>query len=174
MREKLVASVVGGYEPEVGAAIWRLEDTRERTMRLLRDMPPDYVERDTGRNTIGTILYHIALIETDWLYSEILEEEFPDSLRALLPIDDRDEHGVLSLVRGESLNRHLERLRLVRSALLGALRGMSPDEFGRPRSFPQYDVSPAWVLHHLAQHEAEHRGELGAMIALINERQTAP
>jgi uncharacterized damage-inducible protein DinB len=42
---------------------------------------------------------------------------------------------------------------------------MTDDEFSRPRSLPAYDVSPAWVLHHLAQHEAEHRGEIGSIIA---------
>jgi uncharacterized damage-inducible protein DinB len=35
------------------------------------------------------------------------------------------------------------------------------------RIFPQYEVSPEWVLHHLSQHEAEHRGEIGSAIALL-------
>jgi hypothetical protein len=33
-------------------------------------------------------------------------------------------------------------------------------EFRRLRSLPRYDVSPEWVLHHLAQHEAEHRSQI--------------
>jgi hypothetical protein len=41
---------------------------------------------------------------------------------------------------------------------------MTADDFVRPRSLADYDVSPAWVLHHLGQHEAEHRGELGSVI----------
>jgi uncharacterized damage-inducible protein DinB len=27
---------------------------------------------------------------------------------------------------------------------------------------PPYDVTPEWVLHHLMQHEAEHRSQIGA------------
>ena len=35
----------------------------------------------SSRNTIGTLLYHIAAIELDWLHSEILEREFPGDFR---------------------------------------------------------------------------------------------
>src|SRR3990172_13219023 len=100
MRETLVAVELAGYQPEIGAALWRLEDTRNRTLRLLSDMPAEYVDLETRGNSIGTILYHLALIEADWLYAEILEEPFPDELKNLLPADDRDQAGVLTFIRG--------------------------------------------------------------------------
>jgi hypothetical protein len=40
---------------------------------------------------------------------------------------------------------------------------MSTDNFRRARSFPDYDVTPEWVVHHLCQHEAEHRSEIAAL-----------
>ncbi len=55
---------------------------------------------------------------------------------------------------------HMQRLDAVRQLLLAAFRGMSLDEYRRPRHLEQYDVSPQWVLHHLIQHEAEHRGQI--------------
>lgn len=167
MRETLVAGELAGYPPEIGAALWRLEDTRDRTLRLLREMPAEYVDRETPGNSIGTILYHLALIELDWLYSEILEEPIPGEFETSFPADDRDQAGVLTFVRGQTLEQHLSRLNSVRETLLDRLRGMSSDDFHRPRSLPNYEVSPAWVLHHLAQHEAEHRGELGTAIAFL-------
>lgn len=168
MRETLVNPQLIGYTPEVGAALWRLEDTRHRTLALLEDMPEEYVNREVGGNRIGTILYHLALIETDWLYAEVLEEPYAEQLKALLPVDARDDDGILSLVRDEMLAQHLARLGAVRDALLDRLRGMTAEEFHRPRELPQYAVSPAWVLHHLSQHEAEHRGEIGSIIAALN------
>jgi uncharacterized damage-inducible protein DinB len=33
------------------------------------------------------------------------------------------------------------------------------------RSLAEYDVTPEWVLHHMMQHEAEHRGQIGALRA---------
>ena len=166
-REQLVAGVLPGYDDVVGSALWRLEDGRERTLRLLANVPDEFVDVETRGNTIGTILYHVALIETDWLCAEILEEPYPDELRALLPVDDRDAQGVLTVVHEESFEQHLARLRAVRTTLLDRLRGMTADDFVRPRTLPDYDVTPAWVLHHLSQHEAEHRGEIGSAIDAI-------
>ena len=168
MREILVAAALDGYEPEVGAALWKLEDARHRTLRLLGDLPADFVDRPTDGNTIGTILYHVALIETDWLFAEILEQEPPTELARLFPADHRDAAGILSVVSGESIAQHLGRLGQVRRELHERLRGMTDQEFHRPRSLPDYDVTPAWVLHHLAQHEAEHRSEMGAALQRLS------
>jgi uncharacterized damage-inducible protein DinB len=168
MRETLLVIPLAGYPTEIGAALWRLQDARDRTLRLLADLPPEYVDLDTDGNSIGTVLYHLALIEADWLYVEILEEPFPDEVKRLLPVENaRDKGGILTLVRGETLEQHLGRLASIRSILLDRLRGMTTSDFSRARSLPHYDVSPAWVLHHLAQHEAEHRGEMGTAIARL-------
>ena len=40
---------------------------------------------------------------------------------------------------------------------------MSLEEFHRPRKLDQYNVTPEWVIHHLIQHEAEHRGQIGEL-----------
>ncbi|MBW3589963.1 MAG: DinB family protein [Actinobacteria bacterium] len=154
-----------GYEPEIGAAVWRLQDSRRRTLRSLKEVPAKFINRVAGINSIGTVLYHIALIEADWLYTEILEQEVPPGVRELLPQEDRDEKGRLTEFGSESLESHLSRLAAIRERLLDAMRTMSSDDFHRPRSLQDYDVSPSWVLHHLAQHEAEHRGEIESVIA---------
>ena len=132
---------------------------------LSNGLPAEALDHETGGNTIGTILYHVALIELDWLSSEILEEPYPDQLSPLFPAVDRDSAGILTAVRSESLDSCLERLTRVRQHVLDRLKTMTVEDFHRPRVLPQYDVSPAWVLHHLAQHEAEHRAEIGAVIA---------
>jgi uncharacterized damage-inducible protein DinB len=47
--------------------------------------------------------------------------------------------------------------------LLDALRNMTPDDLRRPRFVEQYEVTPEWIFHHLMQHEAEHRGQIGEL-----------
>jgi uncharacterized damage-inducible protein DinB len=37
-----------------------------------------------------------------------------------------------------------------------------------PRERPDYDVTPAWVLHHLMQHEAEHRSQISGIRARLD------
>lgn len=164
-KEVLNARPLEGYEPEIGAALWRLQDARARTLSILQGVTQEAVDKDVDGNSIGTILYHVALIEADWLYSEILVKPLPDALAALFPQDHRDKEGVLTSVSSQTLQEHLQRLEAIRDNLLESLLGMQTSDFHRLRELDDYDVSPAWVLHHLAQHEAEHRSELGAVIS---------
>ena len=166
-REDLRVAPLDGYAADVGRWLWALEDTRAETLRGLDGLaqaaldwtPPE------GGDSIGSLLYHIALIEMDWLYTEVLEDRelWPPELRALFPLDARDAAGHLSAVAGEPLAAHLDRLARVRTHLLDAFRGMDAGEFRRARRLPRYDVTAEWVLHHLIQHEAEHRGHIGLL-----------
>jgi uncharacterized damage-inducible protein DinB len=116
-------------------------------------------------SSIATLLYHLADIEADWLYVELLEQPLPPEVAALFPHPTRDTHGRLSHNPAFSLNEHLGRLATVRALLLDVYQQMTPMDFRRAHSLEQYDVTPEWVLHHLMQHEAEHRGQLGTIRA---------
>jgi hypothetical protein len=91
------------------------------------------------------------------------QEPYPADIAPLFPTGTRDADGRLSAVLAKPLDAHLERLARVRDRLLAVFRVMSEGEFRRARSLPQYDVTPEWVLHHLIQHEAEHRGHIGLL-----------
>ncbi len=154
-------------EPAIGPWLWALQDARQRTMGQLEGLTPaviDWLPPDGG-SSIGTILYHIADIEADWLYAEVLEQSFPPEVAALFPFATRDSQGHLTQVPGFSLEEHLRRLEAVRALLLGVFQQMDLSDFRRVRSLEYYDVTPEWVLHHLMQHEAEHRSQIGALRA---------
>ncbi|HVE95206.1 MAG TPA: DinB family protein, partial [Acidimicrobiales bacterium] len=110
--EKRIVTIPDGLDARVGEALWRLRDTRQRTLDALRAVEPDWVERApvVGENTIGTLLYHVALIELDWLYADLLHEPFPDDTPAWFPNDVRDAGGQLHPIAAEPLDRHLGRL----------------------------------------------------------------
>lgn len=153
---------LAGFEPEIGRVVWMLEAARWRLYECLEgldtavlDWQPAY-----GGNSIGTLLYHIAAIEIDWLYCEVLERPFPSEIMALLPFNVRDNSGRLTTVTNQSLTEHQHRLAICRSHLLNAYRAMNLEAFRRLHHFDQYAVSPEWVLHHLLQHETEHRGQI--------------
>lgn len=150
--------------PEVGRWLSAMEEGRRDTLRELQGVSDDMVDlRPPGsENSIGTALYHVALIEADWLFDDIFGIPLADSeLAGLFPFEDRDSEGRLTDIRGESVTVHLRRLAAVREVLIERLRPISVADFHAPRPREHYDVSPAWVVHHLLQHEAEHRGEIG-------------
>ena len=166
-KDNLIVDAHLSEEPEIGRWLWALQDTRQRTMRELSRLSPAMLDWLPGGNesSIGTVLYHIADIEADWLYVEVLEKPFPPEVAALFPYSTRDEQGHLTQVQGIRLEQHLERLEIVRGLLLNAYQQMDLAEFRRARSLANYDVTPEWVLHHLMQHEAEHRSQIGALRA---------
>lgn len=154
--------ILDSYQPEVGRAVWMLEAARWRLWECLSgldttvlDWQPTY-----GGNGIGTLLYHIAAIEADWLYTEVLQMPFPPEIDALLLFNIRDDTGRLTVVTNQSLAEHQHRLNVCRAHLLAAYQEMSLADFRRLRQFDRYSVSPEWVLHHLIQHETEHRGQI--------------
>lgn len=160
--QQLHIEPLDGYTPEVGRWLWALEDTRQRTRRSLEGISPALIDWGApyGDNTIGTLLYHIAAIEVSWLYSEILAQAFPSQIETLFPYPVRDDNGRLFAVAGVSLADHLHRLDATRTALLEAFRQINDTDFLTPREFEAYHVTPQWVIHHLMQHEAEHRGQI--------------
>lgn len=165
-REQRVIKISTGYDPLIAPWIWLLEDTRRRTKAALAGLTTaalDWVPPEGGNN-IGTLLYHIVVIELSYLYEDILQiTEMPKELGALVIYDVRDAHGQLTVVQGEPLGIHLLRLDTSRGLLLNTLRTLTPAEFRRVRPVESYDITPEWALHHLMQHEAEHRGEIMAL-----------
>jgi len=152
-----------GYEPTIGRWLWLLEDTRRETTEAVTGLVPATLDwtPHVGENSIGILLYHIALIELDWLYTEVLENQpWSERLKPLFTVADRDDQGHLSSVQGAPLDEYLQRLELTRQQLRESFQDMTVEEFRRPRSFPRYQVTPEWVLHHLIQHEVEHRGHI--------------
>ena len=157
-RDRLVLDPIAA-DAEVGRWLAALQDARRRTLREVDGLDPSLVDRvPTGPlPSIGSLLYHIGLIEADWVAADILGLDEPPELVALLPWPDRDERGALTVVEGIPLADHLERLAAIRAFTLRRLGGMSATEFRTPRVRARYDVAPDWTIHHLLQHEAEHR-----------------
>lgn len=105
-----------------------MEDARRDTLRELEGVPDEALDwaPDARTNTIATLLYHIALIEDDWLFADALEaEDHPMRPRNLFPFPDRVEGWRLTPVTGFTMEEHLERLVIVRGLPLELLRPMT-------------------------------------------------
>jgi hypothetical protein len=165
-REQRVVQLPSGYAPEITPWIWGIEEARRRTKRAVGDLSQaalDWVPTQGGNN-IGSILYHTAAIEIDYLYADLLQSPFPADIVSLFPYDVREEDGRLTPVLGFDLAWYLHRLDYTRARLLEVFRTMTVEEFRRVRHLADYpiDITPEWVLPHLIHHEATHLGEIEA------------
>ncbi|MEE9188228.1 MAG: DinB family protein, partial [Anaerolineales bacterium] len=136
-----------GYEPLGGTWLWAFENSRQRTLRTLEGFELNLLDwlPSWGGNTISALLYHLAAIEVDWLFTDILEkDEFPPEIDELFPYDVRDQDGNLTTVPRISFQAHLQRLATMREYFMDAMLGITDDEFRRVRLFPDYQVTPQW------------------------------
>ena len=170
-KELLVLRPVSAVTPGIGVWLAVLQETRAETLKTLAKIG-DLDAQPVRGHSAGTLLYHIAFVELGWLYNEVLEEVavkgdegFPAGTWEWFSVHPYDEQGRLIPVPGDSPERHRARLQWVRNKLLEVFSGMTLEEFRRVRALEHetYDVTPEWVLMHLAQHEAHHEGQLALL-----------
>ena len=168
--EQLRLEPLPALDPAIGRALWQLEGARGRLKEALAGLDEELLDWEPypGGNSVGTLLYHIAAIEIDWLFYEVLEQDFPPEVEELLPYPVRDKDGRLFPVTAVSLSTHLQRLETARQRLLNVYASLALDDFRRARQLPQYHVTPEWVLYHLTQHESEHRGQIQEIVIWSN------
>jgi uncharacterized damage-inducible protein DinB len=167
-RPVLALAPAGGAD-EVSLWLAKLHDTRQRMREVLAELPDELLDREPpgGGSTIGALLYHVAIVEADWLFDEILgtiETDFP---KDLFPVEMREDGNKLTGFAGETLSEHLARLKAIRAMLIDTITPMSTAQLHELHVRKGYDVSTAWVLHHLMQHEAEHRSQIGYVRVLL-------
>jgi uncharacterized damage-inducible protein DinB len=161
VREVLDVEPLAGYPAAIGAWLWAMEAVRRETIRAVEGIDAatlDWQGPDGRDNSIGSLLYHIALVEMSWLYEDLkLLRDLPDRLRPDFPWPMTGE-GNLTPVLGVSLTDHLARLAKSRTAFLADLSETSDEDWRRRRrpADVAYEVTPAWAVYHLVEHEAGH------------------
>lgn len=173
---QLQITPLDGYDPEIGRWLCALQDVRHRyTLRFVRDLDErlvDWEGPDGQENAIGSLLYHIALVEMGWLYGDVKQmTELPPAAKQDFPFPGWEQsRNRLTRVLGVSLAEHVGRLDRSREAFLRELKSMSPDNWRRlrrPADFLEvnYEVTPEWAVFHLVEHEAGHAFQISSLKA---------
>src|SRR3954471_9099490 len=118
--DNLVVTPLQATHADIGRHLWEIEDTRRTTLESISGVTDSLldVHVESSANTIGALLYHIALVESSWLYEDALQQPLPEDLELLFAEVHRDKDGVLASMQGEPLAAHLSRLEAVRRRLL--------------------------------------------------------
>lgn len=150
-------------DDEVGRWLAAINDARGRTLVLIEGLSDADMDRGEP-NTIGSVLYHLAAIEADYLFDDICGEPAAIPME-LFPHDVREKRGILTPIRGTALSEHVNRLTTIRQTLIQRVEVLDADAFHQLNARAAYDISPAYSIHHLMQHEAEHRAEIGRALS---------
>lgn len=161
-----VVTPLPAYPPEIGRWLWALEEARRPTLRITAELSQDALDwrgSDGLENSIGSLLYHLALVEMSWLHFDLLGlPKLPPELAGDYPWPFADAKRCLTHVSGVPLADHLGRLHRSRRIFLDHFRDMSLDDWHQPREFADRS-SPEWVVFHLIEHEAGHAFQISAL-----------
>lgn len=171
MAEELIARPHPGVPSPIAYALWHLDESRNWTLAYLDGISQAGLDTkpEGHRHSVATLLYHIAVFEVDWLFTDVLGNDYdmerripgcPPHVAEVLPYPMLLEDNSYTPVFGESLSTHLERLSLIRDNLISVYTSMGITDFRTLRPSGESQVTPEWVLMHLARHESEHRGQI--------------
>lgn len=157
---------------ELGLWWSALEDVRRQTKLAVEGLTPDALAaRPPGEgNSIGQLLRHIAGVELDWTLTDLCRgEAMPAGTPAMLrdggPMDDPGARPL------EDFLAVLDFARATLRARLMTLRGADPAETREYRDEHKHAVyTVRWILYHLVDHEAQHKGQILAVRRALTGR----
>jgi uncharacterized damage-inducible protein DinB len=154
-----------GAPGRLGLLLAQLEEGRARTLRHVAKVPPERLHWSSAEFP-NSLAAHLAVIELDWLYCDLLGVDIPADVVAWFPIADvRQADGRLCQAEDVGLPRLLDFLARARARLLEVVSRLEEAGLSELVEGQEGAATPEWILTHLAQHEAEHRGVLRRMVA---------
>lgn len=165
--EQLKVKDLPAKDPIIARDLWILQESRIRLLEHAKECKNLDWTPNENISSAGDLLYHIALIEFDWLYAEIKAVPYPEEATKWFTKDARDDKGHLAQFRGETLEQYQTRLDYFRDQLLETYSAMSLEEYRHPKKLEHYEVTPEWALRHLTLHESHHTGQIAMLNSLM-------
>ena len=171
MDTMLTLAPTPGFSPRVGSFVMMLEDVRRRLIRYVEGLTAEQLSwyPNDKAESIGTVLLHIAAVEFSYIQEDIIRTPMGEEWKIAFPI----RFGIPQ-VSGEGLDFYIAKLAEVRRTTLDVLKNFTDDDLlrivqplepGDPTSKVEYSIE--WILYHLIEHEAHHKGQIAIMKRLL-------
>lgn len=180
-----VMRIPSGYRSaEAASFIGQLDDLTARLVRDLRGLSARELQWQPapGRNSIGMLMAHLAIVEVWWLGGPSRGRTEVDFRRVIgIGVDDDGMPAAPAgrhprVLRGKPLSFYLGMLKRSRAFVRRIARGMTPRDLEKPmKRFwvsqkTDHFFNNRWVLYHVLEHLGGHYGQ----ILLLKELMRAP
>jgi uncharacterized damage-inducible protein DinB len=175
--EKLIRRFIEpapGFAGELGVWVACLDDVRRRTTEAVAGLTPEELswKPPAGGNSIGQLLRHIALVELDWVLTDLSRgEPLPKTAPPILQLD-----GPMADPGTQPLEIFLSALDYARKETKARLGRYGRDEIETIREFAgdgaRKVFNVRWILLHLVDHEAQHTGQILSVKRMQKESRT--
>lgn len=170
--------------PTIGLLIAQLDDQLRRVHEYLDGWQVQHLEWQAkpGRNTVGMLLTHIAIVELVWMHLACggSRETREARVRAVLgfgldvdgmPIDADGRHS--AALADVPVEQYLARLDGARMATRDIARSWTDADLTRTFDSHGHAFTREWVLYHLLEHFAAHFGQIAALAHAMRDNQAA-
>jgi uncharacterized damage-inducible protein DinB len=160
-----VLSPVTGVTPEIGFYLAGMEEVREQLREVMANVPNDCACRPAvaGAHCIGALVLHIGEAEWYWMQMVISGHRLTDEDRAR-PCWDVLKDPESFPERKYSTEFCLTEIQKIRDQTRETLSSFEDKDlvriFTRKKRGQPYEHSLRWILHHLIDHEAQHKGQI--------------
>jgi len=166
-----------GFPTEIGFYVSGMEEVREQLRQAVEGMSDDHLGRPaiTGAHAIGALVLHIGEAEWYWMQCVISGQEVTDGIRGT-PYWDVLKDPLSFSEKNYSAGFCLNEIKKLREQTHETLTAFEDSDLERIFSIERggeiHERSLRWILHHLIDHEAQHKGQilmLKRLIGLKNE-----
>lgn len=160
-----VLNPAAGFAPGPGFYLAGMDEVREQVRAAVTGMSDEHVGRRVvpGAHSIGALVMHIGEAEWWWIQCNIAGHELTAEDRGAPYWDAlKDPDGFAG--KGYSAEFCLQQIDMIREQTRTTLASLGDDDLERIVSYERrgkiYQQSLRWILHHLIDHEAQHKGQI--------------
>lgn len=173
----MIEKTLGNYDVHDSShGLQALKETREKLLSMVSDI--EFQELHYGYSsfpTVGAYLLHIAQIELWWVKNALMGESVTEEEKERYYFQEKQ---VIAAPDDKELSWFLARLAEARDYIRAYFNQLSDVEYRKPG--PEIMIngetlrySPEWVISHLIDHEAYHRGQAAMVLKMVSGQREA-
>ena len=163
--QRRVLIPAAGVPREIGLCLSGMDEVREQLNAAVSGMSNADIGRCAvdGAHSVGALILHIGEAEWWWMQCVVSRHSLTDE-DSRTPFWDvlKDPDRVAK--NGYSAEFCLRQVAVIRAQTRDLLATFVDDDLDRVFTFERdgntYDLSLRWILHHLIDHEAQHKGQI--------------
>ena len=154
-----------GLAPGIGYYLSGMEEVRSQVVAAVKDIPDDLIGKPAflGAHSIGALVLHIAEAEWFWMQMVVGGHQLTEEDKKAACWDILDDVDAVAR-RGYSAEFCLQEAGLIRNQTRDLLFGFNDKDLERIINYERQgyptEHNLRWILHHLIDHEAQHKGQI--------------
>jgi uncharacterized damage-inducible protein DinB len=154
-----------GLSTGIGYYLSGMEEVREQLIGAVKNIPDDVIGKPAflGAHSIGGLVLHIGEAEWFWMQMVVSGHRLTEEDKKAAYWDVLDDFDCVS-ARCYTTQFCLQEIEKIRNQTRDVLFNYNDSDLDRMISFErkgrQTEHSLRWVLHHLIDHEAQHKGQI--------------